>query len=73
VGLAPAEVIEAVRVAGAGYDHARRRGVTLHLLGSLTSLGKLGLTSIAGSHKEAAALQRDAIAAIDALAAERRS
>ncbi|MDQ3661532.1 MAG: peptide ligase PGM1-related protein [Actinomycetota bacterium] len=71
VGLAPADVIGAVRASGAGYERARRRGVSLHLLGPLTSLGKLGLTSIAGSHEEAAALQREAIAAIGVLA-ERR-
>jgi len=72
VGLAPAGVIDAVRACGAGYEHARRSGVSLHLLGPLTSLGKLGLTSIAGNHEEAAALQSEAVAAIDALAARRR-
>ncbi|MCA1674539.1 MAG: peptide ligase PGM1-related protein, partial [Actinobacteria bacterium] len=70
VGLLPAEVIDAVRASGAGYDHARRRGVSLHLIGPLTTLGKLGLTSIAGSHQEATELQRKAVAAIDALAGQ---
>ncbi len=71
LGLTPAQVIEAVRGSGAAYDHARRSGVTLHLLGPLTTLGKLGLTSIAGSHQAAAALQSEAISAIDALAGQR--
>ena len=72
-GLLPSKVIDAVRGSGAGYDHARRRGVSLHMLGPLTSLGKLGLTSIAASHEEAAELQREAVAAIDACATRRRN
>ena len=68
-GLSPAEVIAAVRGSGASFDARRRCGVTLHMLGPLRSLGKLGMTAIGDSHEEAAALQAEAIAAIDALAA----
>ena len=47
VGLTPAQVIDAVRDAGLGWDHDRRTGVVLHLLSCLAVDGRMGLTAIA--------------------------
>ncbi|HEX8976332.1 MAG TPA: peptide ligase PGM1-related protein [Solirubrobacteraceae bacterium] len=38
------------------FDRLRRQGVVFHMLSSLDALGRAGLTAIAGSHEEAAAL-----------------
>ena len=56
VGRSPAEVIDEVYRRGWAYDHDRRAGVTVHLLGALRQHGKMGLMAIAPSVSEAAAL-----------------
>ncbi|MGH2722082.1 MAG: peptide ligase PGM1-related protein [Actinomycetota bacterium] len=59
VGRSPADVIEAVDRAGLGFDPATRTGTTLHLLGPLSELGKMGATSIADDPAQAEEMYRE--------------
>jgi hypothetical protein len=56
VGRTPASVIEAVDKAGLAFDPATGTGATLHLLGALTTYGKMGGTCIADTVEEADAI-----------------
>jgi hypothetical protein len=69
VGLDPARVIAAVRDAGLARDRDRRAGVVLHLLSCLAVDGRMGLTAIAPTPREADTLYDQAVAVLDHLEA----
>jgi len=48
------------------YDATRQQGVVFHLMGALSTYGKLGLVSIAASHAQAEAQHRRVEALLDA-------
>ena len=52
-GLLPADLIDIVAEANLHYDPARLRGSVFHLLGCLSEFGKLGMTCVGGSAREA--------------------
>jgi PGM1 C-terminal domain/ATP-grasp domain/Pre ATP-grasp domain len=64
VGRHPQEVIDQVDRLGLGYDHRRRTGATLHLLGALREYGKMGVTCIGDSEEEARRHYREVVAAL---------
>lgn len=72
-GLPIPDVIEAVADAGIGFDHRTGTGVVLHMLSGLAIDGRMGLTAIDTTPAGAEALQVATRAAIDALAARRRT
>jgi hypothetical protein len=55
-GLLPIDLIDIVADAGLHYDPSRLRGSVFHLLGCLSEYGKLGMTCVGGSDREAAAV-----------------
>jgi hypothetical protein len=61
VGRRPEEVIDQLDRAGLGYDHRRRSGATLHLLGALREYGKMGVTCIGDTAEEARQVYRDVL------------
>jgi PGM1 C-terminal domain/Pre ATP-grasp domain/ATP-grasp domain len=63
-GRSPGWVIEEVRRRGLAYDHRRRAGVTLHLLGALPGHGKMGMTCIGDSPEEAERLYHEVVAVL---------
>lgn len=69
VGLDPDRVIASVRDAGLGWDGDRRSGVVLHLLSCLAVDGRIGLTAIAPTPREADALYDEAVAVLEHLEA----
>jgi hypothetical protein len=64
VGRHPEEVIEEVARRGLAYDHARRSGTTLHLLGALPEHGKMGMTCIGDTLEHAEYLYREVVGAL---------
>jgi hypothetical protein len=64
VGCHPQEVIDRVARLGLAYDHRRRTGTTLHLLGALREYGKMGVTCIGDSEEEARQRYREVVAAL---------
>jgi hypothetical protein len=58
-GLLPIDLIDIVAEAGLHFDPARLRGSVFHLLGCLSEYGKLGMTCIAPSAREASVVYRD--------------
>jgi hypothetical protein len=64
--LTPAAAIEAIEAAGLAFDQQALTGVTLHLLGTLSEHGKMGMVCIGGSLEEADVLYHDAVGALDA-------
>jgi PGM1 C-terminal domain len=64
VGCQPREVIDRVERLGLGYDHRRRAGATLHLLGALREYGKMGVTCIGDTEEEARQHYREVAAAL---------
>jgi hypothetical protein len=61
VGRRPAEVIDEVARRGLAYDHGRRTGTTLHLLGALPEHGKMGMTCIGDTLEHAEYLYREVV------------
>jgi hypothetical protein len=57
-------VIDQVDRLGLGYDHRRRTGATLHLLGALREYGKMGVTCIGDTEQEARQHYREVVAAL---------
>jgi hypothetical protein len=70
LGLAPAQVVDAVRRAGLEFDHRRGTGVVLHSLCGLGIDGRIGMTAIATDMGTARASARAAEAAIHRLGTE---
>jgi hypothetical protein len=64
VGRQPQDVIDQVDRLGLGYDHRRRTGATLHLLGALREYGKMGVTCIGDTEEEARRHYREVVAAL---------
>jgi hypothetical protein len=64
VGCQPQDVIDQVDRLGLGYDHRRRTGATLHLLGALREYGKMGVTCIGDTEEEARRHYREVVAAL---------
>jgi hypothetical protein len=64
VGREPEDVIDQVDRLGLGYDHRRRAGITMHLLGALREYGKMGVTCIADTEEEARERYREVVAAL---------
>jgi hypothetical protein len=63
-GCEPQEVIDRVARLGLAYDHRRRTGTTLHLLGALREYGKMGVTCIGDTEEEARQRYREVVAAL---------
>ena len=55
-GLLPVDLIDIVAEAGLHYDPAQLKGSVFHLLGCLSEFGKLGMTCVGRSAREAAAV-----------------
>jgi hypothetical protein len=64
VGCQPREIIDRVARLGLGYDHRRRAGTTMHLLGALREYGKMGVTCIGDTEEEARERYREVVAAL---------
>jgi PGM1 C-terminal domain/ATP-grasp domain len=64
VGREPQDVIDKVDRLGLGYDHRRRAGTTMHLLGALREYGKMGVTCIGDTEEEARERYREVVAAL---------
>ncbi len=64
VGRRPADVIEEVARRGLAYDHTRRTGTTLHLLGALPEHGKMGVTCIGDTLEHAEQLYDEVVGAL---------
>jgi hypothetical protein len=64
VGRQPQDVIDHVDRLGLGYDHRRRTGATLHLLGALREYGKMGVTCIGDTEEEARRHYREVVDAL---------
>ena len=64
VGRQPQEVIDRAARLGLAYDHGRRTGTTLHLLGALREHGKMGVTCIGDTEEEARERYREVVAAL---------
>lgn len=67
--LSPARAVRALQAAGLAYDHSKRTGATLHLLGALRGYGKLGVVCIGRTDDDAARQHEGVIAALDEAAA----
>ena len=52
-GLLPVDLLDIVARAGLHFDPAQQRGSLFHLLGCLSEFGKLGMTCIGHSPKDA--------------------
>ena len=65
VGLTPSELIDLTVLEGLHYNSSTQQGLVFHLLGSVTEHGKLGMVSIADSHKAAKRQYEMAVAALD--------
>ncbi len=68
-GLDPKAVIEAVRAAGLQFSPEHGTGVILHMLSGLAIDGRMGLTAIAETPEDAAALHESARSAVATVAA----
>lgn len=64
-GLTPDEMIDATVMAGLHYDATSQQGLVFHLIGSVTDYGKIGIVSIADSHRAAKDRYEEAVAALD--------
>jgi PGM1 C-terminal domain/Pre ATP-grasp domain/ATP-grasp domain len=64
VGCRPGDVIDEVARRGLAYDHRRRSGATLHLLGALREHGKMGVTCIGDTPEHAELLYREVVGAL---------
>lgn len=64
-GLRPAEMIDAAVDEGLHYNATSQKGLVFHLIGSVTEFGKLGMVSIAESHRASKDQYRAAVAALD--------
>jgi hypothetical protein len=64
VGCQPQEIMDRVAGLGLAYDHRRRAGATLHLLGALREYGKMGVTCIGDTEEEARERYREVVAAL---------
>ena len=71
LGLAPADVIRAVRDAGLQFDPSTGTGTVLHMLSGLEIDGRFGLTAIAPTPAEADVMFEGVRAAVARLAAAR--
>lgn len=61
IGRRPADVVETLRGSGLAFDPRTGTGVALHMLGAVPAHGKMGLTCIGGSPREAAELYEVAL------------
>jgi hypothetical protein len=64
VGRSPQSVIDEVTRRGLAFDHRRRTGATMHLLGALREFGKMGVTCIGDTEDEARQVYREVVAAL---------
>lgn len=64
-GLTPDEMIDATVMAGLHYDATSQQGLVFHLIGSVTDHGKIGMVSIADSHRAARQKYEAAVSALD--------
>jgi hypothetical protein len=71
LGLAPADVIRAVRDAGLQFDPSTGTGTVLHMLSGLEIDGRFGLTAIAPTPDDAEMMYEGVRAAVEDLAAGR--
>ena len=64
-GLRPQELLDHTAALGLSYDPSRERGCIFHMLGALPEFGKLGVTCIANSRREALQDFEALVAAMD--------
>lgn len=72
-GLMAEDLIEHTVRQRLGYDPSTETGVVFHMIGALSQFGKLGLTAIGNSPREAEALFDRTIKVLDGLAGVARS
>jgi hypothetical protein len=60
MGLRIADLFDLVAVSGMHFDHARERGVVLHMMSGITELGALGMTAVGATADEASERFADA-------------
>ncbi len=64
-GLVPEDLFEIIARRGMGFSHATGTGVLFYMIGALSQYGKIGMTCIGDSAKEAQALFEHTVAALD--------
>ena len=65
-GLLPEDLIDIVTVNRLHYDHASETGVLFHLMGALSEFGKVGLTAIGNTPRQADELYARTVSVLDA-------
>eukprot|EP00026_Physarum_polycephalum_P006235 Phypoly_transcript_06277.p1 GENE.Phypoly_transcript_06277~~Phypoly_transcript_06277.p1 ORF type:complete len:559 (+),score=93.70 Phypoly_transcript_06277:93-1769(+) len=66
-GILPADLLEACEKRKIIFDHASQCGPVFHLLGAISEFGKVGVTCIGNSEKEAAAIFSQVESVLDEL------
>lgn len=64
-GLLPEDFMDILAASGVGFDAATETGAVFHMIGALSEHGKIGLTAIGDTRKEAQAIYRKAVRALD--------
>lgn len=64
-GLTPDDLVDIAVENGLHFNAIRQEGVAFHMMGALSSHGKMGLTCVGGTMARAQRLYRKAVAAID--------
>lgn len=65
-GLTPDDLFDIVVRHGLHFDQSRQTGVVFHMMSALPEYGRVGLTAIGDSHKQADELHARTVAALDA-------
>jgi hypothetical protein len=71
-GLLPEDLIEILTETRLHYSLGSESGALFHLIGAVSEFGKLGVTAIADTHEEAAAIYQRALAVLDRETASHR-
>ena len=65
IGLTPSDLIDITVLEGLHYNATSQQGLVFHLIGSVVDHGKLGMVSIADSHKAARRQYEVAVSSLD--------
>jgi PGM1 C-terminal domain len=63
--LTPDDLFDIVSRRGLHFDHARQKGVVLHMMSALGEYGRTGLTAVGESHEEADEIYERAVSVLD--------